>query len=55
MSNALFKWLTENLLKGNPEKSHLLHTLQKEILINIGRMAVSNSKYQKLLGKQADI
>ena len=50
MSNTLFKWFTDNLLKANSEKSHLLTNSAKEIQINIGGMAISNSKCEKLLG-----
>ena len=53
-SNTLFKCLTENLLKVNPEKSYLLTNSVKEIPINIGGMAISNSKSEKLLGIHID-
>ena len=33
MSDTLFKWFTENLLKANPEKSHLLINSAREIQI----------------------
>ena len=36
-------------LKVNPEKSHLTTSTQ-EIQINIGEMAIPNSKCEKLLG-----
>ena len=39
----------DNLLKANPEKSHLLTNSTQEIQINIGEIAVSNSKCEKLL------
>ena len=49
-SNTSFNWFTESLLKANPEKSHLLTNSTQEIQINIGGMAISNSKCEKLLG-----
>ena len=49
MSDTLFKWFTDNLLKANPEKPHLLTNSAQEIQINIGAMAISNSKCKKLL------
>ena len=49
----LFKWLTDNLLKVNQEKSHLTNSAQK-IQINIGGIAISNSKCEKLLGIHID-
>ena len=54
MSNTLFKWFTDNLLKANPEKSHLPTNSAQEIQINIGGMVIPNSKCEKLLGIQID-
>ena len=48
MANTLFKWFTDNLLKANPEKSNLLTNSAQETQINIGGMAISNSKCKKL-------
>ena len=53
-SNTLFKWFTNNLLKADPEKSDLLTNSAQEIQINIGGMAISNSKSAKLLGIHID-
>ena len=54
MSNTLFKWFTNNLLKANPQKSHLLTNSAQEIQINIGGMTICNSKCEKLLGVHID-
>ena len=55
MSDTLFKWFTDNLLKANPEKSHFLTNSAQEIQINMdGGMAISNSKCEKLLGIHID-
>ena len=54
MSDTLFKWFTDNLLTANPEKSHLLTNSAQEIQINIGGMAIFNSKCEKLLGFHID-
>ena len=54
MSDTLFKWITNNLLKANPEKSLPLTNTAQEIQINIGGMAISNSKCEKLLGIHID-
>ena len=40
----------DNLLKANPEKSHLLTNSTQEIQINIGEISMYNSKCKKLLG-----
>ena len=53
-SNALFKLLTDNLLKANAEKSHLLTNSAQEIQVDIGEIAISNSKCEKLLGIHFD-
>ena len=53
ISSTLFKWFTDNLLKENPEKSHLTNSTQ-EIWINIRGIAISNSKCEKLLGIHFD-
>ena len=50
MSNTSFKRFTDNLLKANPEKSHLLMNSAQGIQINIGGAAISNSKCEKFLG-----
>ena len=49
ISNTLFKWFTDNLLKANLEKLHLLTNSTWKIQINIGEIAIYNSKYEKLL------
>ena len=54
MSDTLFKWFTDNLLKPNPEKSHFLTNSAQEIQINIYGMAISNSKCEKLQGIHID-
>ena len=54
ISDTLFKWFTDNLLKANPEKSHLLTNSAQETQINIGEIAIPNSKCEKLLGIHID-
>ena len=54
MWNTLFKWFTDNLLKANPEKPHLLTNSTQEIQINIGGMIIANSKCEKLLSIHID-
>ena len=53
ISNTLLKWFTANLLKANPEKSHLLTNSTQEIQINIGEIAIFNIKCE-LLGIHCD-
>ena len=54
MSDTLFKCFTDNILKANPEKSHLLTNSAEEIQIDIDGMAISNRKCGKLLGIHID-
>ena len=54
ISNTLFKWFTDNLLIANEENSHLLTNSLQEIQINIGEIAIYNSKCEKLLGIHFD-
>ena len=54
ISNTSFRWFTDNLLKANPEKSHLLTNSAQEIQINMGGMAITNTKCEKLLGIHID-
>ena len=52
MLDTLFKWFTNNLMKANPEKSHLLTNSAQEIQINVGGMAISNGKCEHSYKKQ---
>ena len=54
MSDTLFNWFCDDLLKANPEKSHLLTNSVEEIQINIGGMAIPSSKCEKLLDIHID-
>ena len=54
MPNTLSKWLTHNLLKVNPEKSHLLTNSAQETQVYIDGRVISNSKCEKLLGIHID-
>ena len=49
MSNILFKWFTDNLLKTNLEKSHFVMNSTQQTQINIGVTTISNSKCENLL------
>ena len=54
MSNTLFKWFTDNLLKTNPEKTYCRANSAQEIQVNIGGITISNSICKKLLGIHTD-
>ena len=53
-SDTLLKWFTDNLLKANPEKYHLLVSTNEKRHLNVGKVEVSNSKCEKFLGIKID-
>ena len=50
----MLKRFTDNLLKANPEKYHLLVSTNEKRHLNAGGIEISNSKYGKLLGIKVD-
>ena len=46
----LFKWFSNNQLKANTSKYHLLLNKKHEVTIRIGSTEIENSEYKKLLG-----
>ena len=46
----LFKWFSDNQIKANINKCHLLVNRKDEIVINLGETEVKNSELEKLLG-----
>ena len=53
-SDTLLKWFTDDLLKANPEKYHLLVSANEKRQLNIGGIEISNSKCEKFLGIKID-
>ena len=52
--DILLKWFTENLLKANPEKYHLLVYINEKRPLNAGGIEISYSKCEKLMGIKID-
>ena len=50
----LFKWFSENYLKANAEKCHLLLSKKESSVIKIGEVQIVNSRQVKLLGINID-
>ena len=50
----MLKWFTDNLLKANPEKYHLLVSTNEKRHLNVGEVEISNSKCEKFLGIKID-
>ena len=54
VSSNLFQWFTENELKGNASKCHLLMMLSENVHVNVGTSQIKNSDYERLLGTDID-
>ena len=53
-SDTLLKWFTDDLLKANPEKYHLLVSANEKCHLNEEGIEISNSKCEKFLGIKID-
>ena len=53
-STMLLKWLSDNQMKANISKCHLLVHKKDEVVINLGETEIRNSEYEKLLGIKVD-
>ena len=54
VSSNLFQWFTENELKGNATKCHLLINSGENLHVNIGTSQIKNSDCERLLGIDID-
>ena len=53
-STFLFKWFSDNQMKANINKCHLLVNKKNEVIIKLGKTEIRNSEYEKLLGIKVD-
>ena len=53
-SDTLLKWFTDNLLKANPEKYHVLVSTNEKRHLNVSEVEISNIKCEKFLGIKID-
>ena len=53
-STMLFKWFSDNQMKANISKCHLLVNKKDDVVINLGETEIKNSEYEKLLGIKVD-
>ena len=51
---SLFKWMSQNFLKDNPNKSHLVLSTKNDMIISIQSVNIHNTNSQKLLGIKID-
>ena len=47
---TLFKWFSDNLMKSNADKCHLLISTNNTVKMKIGHFDIANSRNEKLLG-----
>ena len=52
-SMMLFKWFSDNQMKANISKYHLLVNKKDEVVINLGEMETEISEYEKLVGTRS--
>ena len=50
MSDLLFQCFSENRLKANENKCHVLLSTNENVLVSIGTIQIQNSSSEKLLG-----
>ena len=48
--DKLFDWLSDNVLKANPDKRHLLMNTDENVALKIKNETITNSSNEKLLG-----
>ena len=54
ITDTLFKWFSDNLMKSNVDKCHLLVRTYNTVNIKIGNIDLTNSTREKLLGVKFD-
>ena len=54
VSSNLFQWFTENELKANASRCHLLISSGENVHVNIGTSLIKKSDCEKLLGIDID-
>ena len=53
-SMTLFQWFSDNQMKVNISKCHILVNKKDEVTIRIGETEIKSSEYEKLLGIKTD-
>ena len=54
VSNGLFEWFKNNLLKSNADKCHLLVSTNDRMSMNVDGFKINKSNTEKLLGVKFD-
>ena len=53
-AKLLFQWFSDNQMKGNEDKCHVLISTKENVCVNIGTTQITNSACEKLLGIKVD-
>ena len=53
-SDLLFQWLSDNNIKANESKCHILLSTNENLLVNIRTAQIQNNSPKKLLGVKMD-
>ena len=53
-ARLLFQWFSDNQMKGNEDKCHVLISTKENVCVNIGTTRITNSACEKLLGIKVD-
>ena len=53
-AEKLFQWFSDNQMKGNTDKCHLIVSIDEPIEILVGEYLIKNSTCEKLLGVKID-
>ena len=53
-AKLLFQWFSDNQMKGNEDKCHVLISTKENVCVNIGITQITNSACEKLLGIKVD-
>ena len=53
-AEKLFQWFSDNQMKGNTDKCHLIVSIDEPIEILVGESLIKNSTCEKLLGVKID-
>ena len=54
VAKSLFKWFSDNQMKANPDKCHLLISSASQSELKIGNVTIKSSICEKLLGIKID-
>ena len=53
-AKLLFQWFSDNQMKGNEDKCHVLISTKENVCVNNGTTQITNSACEKLLGIKVD-